>query len=313
MALSNHFEHQFFRIVNWFLAPLEPFFAGRDKNRETAGPIFIIGSPRSGTTILYQILIHSFDFAYVNNLVGNLYRCPNLGSELSHQLGLDAKNISFESTHGVTRGLAGPNEFGNFWYRWFPKAPHYADEKTVSVKAGGALRRSIAAIQSFSGRPLLLKNTVNSMRIRALQHLFPKALFIVSERDPVYTAQSIYKVRAKRSKKERWWSTRPQELKELLALPLIEQCVYQVYYLTKQIETDSKLTDCDRFFWLNYERLCTDTGNELSRIEEWLKLRGIPVKRRAVPVPTLKASDKQALPDKDFDKIRSMVRTLWPE
>ncbi len=313
MALFEHLEHQFFRILNWLLAPADTLFASRNNAPDAVGPVFVIGPPRSGTTILYQLLIHSFDFAYINNLVGHLYRCPNLGLRLSYLLGLNAESITFESTHGVTTGLAGPNEFGLFWYRWFPKTPHYADELTLNSEAKNAIRSTVDAMRTHAGRPLLFKNTVHSVRIRALRHLFPKALFIVCERDPVYTGQSIYRIRTNRSRKEAWWSARPRELDRLLDMPLIEQCVYQVYYLTKQIETDSRSVHYDKFFRLSYKRLCEDTEREMSQVQTWLKRHGVQIQRRSVPLPQLRANDKKTLSDEDFEQIRSLVETLWPE
>ena len=39
-------------------------------------PIFILGAPRSGTTLIYQLLISNFRFAYFPNIANTFYMCP---------------------------------------------------------------------------------------------------------------------------------------------------------------------------------------------------------------------------------------------
>ncbi|NIU01843.1 MAG: hypothetical protein GWN01_13315, partial [Nitrosopumilaceae archaeon] len=39
-------------------------------------PVFILGPPRSGTTLLYQLMTCSFNFAYIPNIANKFYRCP---------------------------------------------------------------------------------------------------------------------------------------------------------------------------------------------------------------------------------------------
>ena len=41
-------------------------------------PVFIIGLPRSGSTLLFQLLINNFKFSYFTNLVNVFFRCPVL-------------------------------------------------------------------------------------------------------------------------------------------------------------------------------------------------------------------------------------------
>ena len=53
-------------LANNFLGFLEPYFYPK-KTPQKLNPIFIIGAPRSGSTLLYQVLTHRYKFIYLNN------------------------------------------------------------------------------------------------------------------------------------------------------------------------------------------------------------------------------------------------------
>ncbi len=49
-------------------------------------PVFIIGPPRSGTTVLYQLLCKHTNFSYINNFIGHWYRIPILAAKAYNTL-----------------------------------------------------------------------------------------------------------------------------------------------------------------------------------------------------------------------------------
>ena len=83
--------------------------------------VFIIGAPRSGTTLLSQLLSSSGLFGYINNFIARFWTAPTLGA-LIYKTVLDHEcrgNSSLQSHLGVTENLHEPHEFGYFWRRWF--------------------------------------------------------------------------------------------------------------------------------------------------------------------------------------------------
>ena len=70
----------------------------------THQPTFIIGAPRSGSTILYQALTNAYDVAYFDNVACTLHRNPLAGFALSRVMFGDRPHDSFTSTHGTTSG-----------------------------------------------------------------------------------------------------------------------------------------------------------------------------------------------------------------
>ena len=82
--------------------------------------IYIVGAPRSGTTLLSQVVSRFLDVGYINNLIARFWRRPSVGIHLSRLVlgGGGREQIAFESEHGTTPGAAGPHEFGYFWRHW---------------------------------------------------------------------------------------------------------------------------------------------------------------------------------------------------
>ena len=45
-------------------------------NSEVNDPVFLVGPPRTGSTLLFQLLLNSFHFSYVSNITSFFYSCP---------------------------------------------------------------------------------------------------------------------------------------------------------------------------------------------------------------------------------------------
>src|SRR5690625_5302003 len=64
-------------------------------------PIFIIGAPRSGSTLLFQALTDAFDVGYLTNRHCQYFGSPRLCEQLFRPL-KNKRNSSFSSHHGST-------------------------------------------------------------------------------------------------------------------------------------------------------------------------------------------------------------------
>ena len=82
--------------------------------------VYIVGVPRSGTTLLSQMLCGYLPVGYINNLIARFWLKPSVGIRLSKTvLGEEARrHITLRSTHGTTEGASSPHEFGYFWRHW---------------------------------------------------------------------------------------------------------------------------------------------------------------------------------------------------
>src|SRR5690606_21792278 len=66
------------RIAMTGLRPLEAALVARGAREAEAAPppVFVVGPPRSGTTLVYQLLVRRFRVAYLSNLAHRLYETP---------------------------------------------------------------------------------------------------------------------------------------------------------------------------------------------------------------------------------------------
>lgn len=303
-------------LAAWPLENLCQALRGRGLDRRPgAPPIFIIGPPRSGTTLLYQIMVTALRTAYFTNFVARFPHAPLLALQVSRRL-LDADRCgAFRSHHGMTQGWAGPHEGGDFWYRWFPRGLHvYVGPGELPPEKLQHLRTTVTRLAAAAARPMLFKNTYNTMRVAPLLEAFPRAALLVCRRDPVDTAQSILNSRVRtRGRKEGWWALPPREIDGLLDHPYWDQVVEQVYYSYKQIDADRALAPA-QFLDVDYATLCEDPAGTLARITRFLTERRIPVERRADALPEgFRPSRGQQVDNDDYARIRAKVKELWGE
>src|SRR6056297_1278708 len=115
-GLKNYRAAAANRLVS-LAAPVIHFFE-RDKIKSYGSqplkhqPVFIIGAPRTGSTILYQALTNLYDVLYIDNLVCRFHRNLFLGFRVSNRIYGAKPHNSFSSYHGRTRGGHSPSECG---------------------------------------------------------------------------------------------------------------------------------------------------------------------------------------------------------
>jgi hypothetical protein len=278
-------------------------------------PVFIIGAPRTGTTLLYQLLTQRYELAYFTNLTTPFYKTPVVAFWVSHHLLFEPKVDDYTSNFGKTKGWHSPHECGDFWYRWFPRGERvYVPPEATPKKVLNTLSRTVRAMSAVSDTLVIFKNVYNSMRIAPLVESFPNATFLVSRRDPVDTAQSILKSRIKAlGRKDAWWSLPPKEIFDIKKHPYWQQVVEQVYYTYQQIAEDRRRFQGGKFFDVKYEEVCQDTYGTLAKIEHFLEKSDIHLRaHRKVPTH-FSLSTGRKVADEDYCRIREEVAKLWGE
>jgi len=123
----------------------------------------------------------------------------------------DSPHHMFESNYGMAKSLRGPNECGQFWYRWFPGDRHFIAYHEYSKEELLDIRRTICAISIKFLKPLVFKNLNNGQRLQMIKKILPESLIIFVKRDPVFTAQSILGGRLDfYGDKNTWFSVMPK-------------------------------------------------------------------------------------------------------
>ena len=49
-------------------------------------PLIIIGAPRCGSTVAYQLLVELLDVGYINKLIARFWEAPSIGAHLSENI-----------------------------------------------------------------------------------------------------------------------------------------------------------------------------------------------------------------------------------
>jgi len=301
------------QIINNILRPVEYSINLLTRNRKWYPPIFVIGAPRSSSTLFYQAVTDSFDVCYISNFIRNLYIVPATGWLLQSLILPGNYSSDYSSEHGRTKGYIGPNEAAEFWYQWFPKGLNvYVDKNKINEKIKKSIRNKILLLSKVSGKPVVFKNLYNSMRINPLVESIPESIFVVCKRNPVYIVQSILLSRLKvlGSIKE-WWSVPPRQINEILNMEPVKQVAMQVYLVYKQINEDLERNNAKRVFYVDYNELCDNPGKLLNDFRDWLSQYGIPLKQKKEFPKKFINSNKVKVDKGTFNRIVEEVQLLW--
>jgi len=271
--------------------------------------VFILGSPRTGSTLTYQILINSFGFYYFSNLVNDKFaEFPIVGVALSLHLNRHT-TVSYKSEYGKTQGDHGPSE-GSFIFRnWFGgEQPSETRSCNVLSSKKNHLILTMKSIHKLTGRAILAKNAWNCFRIGALTESFPNIHFIWIRRDIGESAFSDLKARyVKGGSPTAWNSATTANYEEIQKRPYWEQVVEQQYEYNKSIAHDLNRFCPERYLELWYEDLCQDSEVQLERVMAFFDCRSLPIRRREISMPLLKASRATRTSDSDYRKIVNYI------
>jgi len=231
-------------------------------------PIFIIGAPRTGSTILYQALTNYYDVSYIDNCVDKYHFNLLYGFKKSYKKFSNEPHNVFNAEFGSTSKFSehAPSECGGFWYRWLPKDRHFVDAHEISQKSKKQLYAEVCAVTNCFDKPVMFKNLNAGQRLRFIKEVFPEARFIYIKRDHEKIKNSIMNARiANNVSPNEIWSVKPQRFDDLLSLSESEMVSQQIIRLESQIEQDSKLFD--QFYTVHFndfsEEFVLKLGHEL--------------------------------------------------
>jgi hypothetical protein len=277
-------------------------------------PLFIIGAPRSGTTLVYQVITQHFHVGYMTTPLAYASGMINiLCRVLRPWLGRPA--TLFTSNYGKTPGFFSPSEHTHFWYNWFPvsgELSHYINPKVVDAEASLDLQRNINSLATILGRPWVFKNLYISMSVGILARMLPDARFLFIRRDKLLVFQSLLRGR-KQQGKDDWWSVKPPSYREWLKLPLWQQVARQVFYADAIPERDLNIYAPGRFIELDYSDLCRNPHAFLDRLQIWLEPLGYLVYPNSKIPFEFTASDKVNMKTEEVERILEEFEHLEQE
>lgn len=240
-------DETFFASLNRMLADANLSSYTRASSDVSALPIiYIVGAPRSGTTLLSQLLSRYLPVGYIDNIVARFWLRPQVGIRLSRALlgQTGRESIAFDSKHGVTQDISGPHEFGYFWRHWLAldglethKLEQFAIQALDLKGLQQVLEREI--LTEFAS-PVVFKNVICGFQAEVLTRAHPASLFVRIRRDTGDVVRSILKCRMERyGRYDAWWSLKPSTYPLLAKLDSpIQQVVGQVMDCTLEFEQE---------------------------------------------------------------------------
>ena len=294
---------------NLILSPFERFcLNNRDENfLKNFPPVFIIGSPRSGTTVLYQLLCKYFNFGFINNFVSDWYRLPIIATSFYKKFLEGQNSVSLESRFGQSKDLYGPNEFGKFWYQWFDDF-HNPKKRISSIR--DEIRLEVSGLTKVHKKSILFKNVVNSMRVVLINNIFNNSIFIVITRDELDTAQSILNARIRLyNNKNHLWSVVPPSVNfSASEEPYWRQIVQQIRGIYSNINLAKETIGDKKFIYVKYKDLCNNTAVVLKSIKNQLYKQGIAVSTDTLFPSELHFSTGKKVSDSDYELLKNEIK-----
>lgn len=244
-----------------------------ESGQAAARAIFILGAPRTGSTLLYQAVSSRFGLPYVSNLTNDRFaETPIVGFAI--QKALPPAEITYTSRYGTTQGALQPSEGSAVMRRWFGGG-HPSAVVSTTLRAGMKehFLATLRAANSLFGRPLVIKNAWNCFRIRCLAETLPHARFIWIRRDVAAAAKSDLAARhVRHGTSTTWNSATPANLKELQRLPPHAQVVENQYAFNTTLDRDLRSFAQGRWARVLYEEFCRDPEGILTHLGRSLDL-----------------------------------------
>lgn len=301
------------RLMNFasfaMLAPVERVFE-RVWGDDTPSICFIVGPPRSGTTLLYEMVVTQYRCGYLSNFAKRMYRTPVVASFMVRKAIRD-RSGAFDSKWGELDGNAAPSEAGRIWRFWMPyAAPYHMDDEGVP---SDRIRRKMAAIGHILGRPVIVKNPILQADIPQLLRLFPEAIFLHIDRDFADNARSLMRLREVREGEDDtgWVSLRPSGWERFAEADAMTQSCAQVVLSHKDIETElSEQRRVQRVLRVAYEDLCAAPEKTLLKIERFARKNGVVLTRKDGAEPPKPLTPRHQPLDDTQSQIEACLRSL---
>ena len=240
----------------------------RELNNKIGPCLYIVCPPRSGGTIVYQVLTRLIPSVYITNL-HSLF--PRHATPILNRLNLFQENKSgFKNYYGYSYGFAGVNE-GNSSISKICATHNISAIRARFMKFYNRLVRN-------SSKPLIFKNVRHYNRIEELHEAVPELIFVRVRRSIEQVIQSEYKA----YKELKYFHPIPKSIEHLYGkIPPLEFAVKQAAEIEKEIDNQLSKINPNNFIEITYEEFCDNPESIAVKIlREKLNLQDVALRER---------------------------------
>jgi hypothetical protein len=297
-------------LLGLLAAPLDLLlqFAEQRRYRKAPDPrlplLFICGAPRTGTTLVEQVLIQHLPVAFINNLTAVFPRAPLTANSIFLP-GPRMRGDAFHSYYGKTAGFSGPNDALHLWDRWLG-----GDRTKIRTSLTPAeqrnMRRFFGAMEQLYAKPILAKNNNLNACAALVAEVFDRAFFICMTRDLRFLAQSQLQARLDiHGRSDIPYGLSAESESSGPAGQVIEGVCRQVLYHQALAREQQRRIGDERFWIVEYEAFCQNPSALVESVA--IKVLGQPCPADALQLPPFKVFNSIRI---DHERFREIETTL---
>jgi len=257
------------------------FYGSMPESSPSDPPLFVLGSWRSGTTHLHNLLCQDERFAapdLFQTMYPRTFRVarwwwePILAVLTPQKRFMDNVKMSLQEPAEDEMAIGILCRKSNSFSWIFPRNAKKYDNYLSFEQAGEddriafekALRYFVAKVQQVAGHPLILKSPNHTARIELILRVFPEAKFLHIHRNPFEVFQSFVHMARRVIPIWALQKTEDSEIENMVLNQYRE--LYQAYFRQRDAIPPSQLYE------LSYEKLVSDPLNEIQQAYKHLQL-----------------------------------------
>jgi hypothetical protein len=273
--------------------------------------VFVCGPPRSGTTLLSQVLINNLPVEYFNNLTSWFPRSPLMAMHLFGRW-LPKHEVGYKAYYGKTRYLSGPNDALYLWDRWVGKNRDTVPSQLLPG-AEKDMPQFFAAAEDLLDSAIINKNNRLNTYAHLAANALPTAIFICLRRNPLMLAQSLLIARKEIvGQVDLPYGIDSKDRPRPNAEDYLDDICQQVLYYERAAEQQQQQIGKDRFWIIDYEEFCHEPQKLVQKVaKSVLKLSEAPP--ALADLKPFTVSNKVRISEEEFAGLRQRLVQLLPE
>jgi len=259
--------------------------------------LLVVGPPRSGSTIIYQVLVRAIPSVYISNMH---FIFPRYASTHMLKNNLFGAGLGgFHNYYGHTAALYDVNEGNEPMDRLFQGSavPDQIRQGFISF---------VENMQAEEGRPLIFKNAGAFGQLTDLHKAVPEIAFLRIKRDPEQIIQSVVRAYHELG----GFNPIPDALRHSTISDPVEFAVRQILEIERVIDAQRLEIDSHSWIEFSYEDFCRNPWPMIENLAaNHLGIDLACLRRNAVP--KLQVSTRSKVSEEEARKIKSFLQS-WP-